>query len=84
MKDKVIIYEDTGEIFTVLRHFCLDCDKPVLLAISEMKVNALFFCTYCGLDSRMSQEMIEGVPALLAEHVPLSDAVPSEPGKRMN
>lgn len=76
MTDKVFTYEVAGKTSIALRHFCLRCDKPVLIAVSEMKVNELFFCTYCGLDSRMPQEMIDEAASQLGEYVERLGLVP--------
>lgn len=66
MKDKVFSYEINGKSSFGVRHFCLKCDKPILIEIAEIKENALFFCTCCGLDSRMDLKMVAEAKQQLA------------------
>jgi len=67
MEDRVFLYSVAGKSSIAVRHFCLKCDKPVLIEMSEVKENALFFCTYCGLDSRMDPGMVVKAKRQLAE-----------------
>jgi hypothetical protein len=60
-KDQIFTYEIDGKIFVALRHVCLQCDEPMLIDGSKVEVNGLFFCSSCGLDSRMSAGMVDQV-----------------------
>jgi len=59
--DKVITYGMDGKIKAALLHECLRCDKGIIIDGPAVKLNELFFCTYCGLDSRMSLDMVQTV-----------------------
>ena len=69
MDDKVFTYKVEGESFIAVKHTCLACDKPILIGMDDIKVNALFYCTSCGLDSRMSAAMVDGIGRLLVKIV---------------
>lgn len=51
---KLFTYEIEGVASMAVRHICLQCDKPVLIDISELKAGELYYCTHCGREWRLA------------------------------
>ena len=64
---KSFTYKIDGETFSALWHLCLQCDHPVIIDLDDLHSTGLFFCTRCGLDSRISAALLSSIELLSIE-----------------